>query len=224
MTTEHHFPRAARVVHNLIILDESGSMESIKDATISGFNELVQSIRAIEKCYSSQRHYVSLYTFNSLGVKQKIFAKSTKTLKKLTETDFQPNAMTPLYDAVGTAVNDLRRYVEKENARENGGRFPEFEDEYDENVLVTIFTDGEENDSTEYTKPAVRSLVDRMTLRGWQFTYIGTNHDVHAAAADLGVDNILKCVASYSGVTGAFDKDKEDKMRFAASLENDKDR
>ena len=29
--------------HNLIILDESGSMESIKEPTIRGFNELVQT-------------------------------------------------------------------------------------------------------------------------------------------------------------------------------------
>ena len=36
-------------VHNLIILDESGSMESIKEPIISGFNELVQTIKGIEK-------------------------------------------------------------------------------------------------------------------------------------------------------------------------------
>lgn len=34
-------------VHNLIILDESGSMESIKPSIINGFNELVQSIKGI---------------------------------------------------------------------------------------------------------------------------------------------------------------------------------
>ena len=32
-------------VYNLIILDESGSMESIKQPTINGFNELIQSIK-----------------------------------------------------------------------------------------------------------------------------------------------------------------------------------
>jgi len=31
-------------VYNLIILDESGSMHSIKKPTISGFNEVVQTI------------------------------------------------------------------------------------------------------------------------------------------------------------------------------------
>jgi hypothetical protein len=36
-------------VHNLIILDESGSMSSIKSSIISGFNELVQSVKGIEE-------------------------------------------------------------------------------------------------------------------------------------------------------------------------------
>ena len=34
-------------VHNLIILDESGSMQSIKPSIINGFNELVQSVKGI---------------------------------------------------------------------------------------------------------------------------------------------------------------------------------
>jgi hypothetical protein len=36
-------------VHNLIILDESGSMESIKEATIQGFNEIVQTIKGVQQ-------------------------------------------------------------------------------------------------------------------------------------------------------------------------------
>ena len=41
-------------VHNLIILDESGSMESIKSTIISGFNELVQSIKGIQEQFPEQ--------------------------------------------------------------------------------------------------------------------------------------------------------------------------
>jgi nucleoside-triphosphatase THEP1 len=41
-------------VHNLIILDESGSMEPIKKTIIQGFNELVQTIQGIEKQFPEQ--------------------------------------------------------------------------------------------------------------------------------------------------------------------------
>lgn len=34
-----------QTIHNVIILDESGSMESIKRLIISGFNETVQTIK-----------------------------------------------------------------------------------------------------------------------------------------------------------------------------------
>ena len=34
-------------VHNLILLDESGSMTSIKNTIIQGFNELVQTVKGI---------------------------------------------------------------------------------------------------------------------------------------------------------------------------------
>ena len=41
-------------IHNLIILDESGSMESIKRAAIYGMNETVQSIRDAKKKHDDQ--------------------------------------------------------------------------------------------------------------------------------------------------------------------------
>ena len=46
-------------VHNLIILDESGSMESIKKTIIEGFNEIVQTVKGIEKDFPEQEHFIS---------------------------------------------------------------------------------------------------------------------------------------------------------------------
>ena len=45
-------------VHNLIILDESGSMESIKKTIIQGFNEIVQTVKGIEKEFPEQEHFI----------------------------------------------------------------------------------------------------------------------------------------------------------------------
>lgn len=47
-------------VHNLIILDESGSMEGIKNSIIMGFNELIESIKGIEIKFPEQEHFISL--------------------------------------------------------------------------------------------------------------------------------------------------------------------
>jgi len=62
MSTKHQ-------VHNLIILDESGSMRSIKSAIIEGFNEIVETVKGIEKQFPEQEHFISLVTFNGLGQK-----------------------------------------------------------------------------------------------------------------------------------------------------------
>ena len=56
-------------VHNLIILDESGSMSSIKSLIINGFNELVQSVKGIEKQFPDQEHLISMVSFNDLNNK-----------------------------------------------------------------------------------------------------------------------------------------------------------
>ena len=53
-------------VHNLIILDESGSMESIKKPIIQGFNEIVQTVKGIAKEYPEQDHFISLISFNTI--------------------------------------------------------------------------------------------------------------------------------------------------------------
>ena len=54
-------------VHNLIILDESGSMQSIKSLIINGFNELVQSVKGIEEQFPEQEHLIPPFLFPLLG-------------------------------------------------------------------------------------------------------------------------------------------------------------
>ena len=51
-------------VFNVIILDKSGSMECIRQAAVSGFNEILNGIKkAQEKFANTQEHLVSLLTF-----------------------------------------------------------------------------------------------------------------------------------------------------------------
>ena len=53
-------------VFNVIILDKSGSMECIRQAAVSGFNEILNGIKkAQEKFANTQEHFVSLLTFFS---------------------------------------------------------------------------------------------------------------------------------------------------------------
>lgn len=183
-----------RTVHNLIILDESGSMEAIKAATVQGFNEVVQTIKGFENQFSEQEHFVSLVTFNGLGIKAKLFAKRVRTLREIDANIYQPDASTPLYDAIGSSVNKLRQKLAAKT---------------DYNVLVTILTDGEENASREYSGAAISRLISELKDDNWTFTYIGANHDVEAVAASISITNTLRFEANPADVKRAFDVDKE---------------
>lgn len=171
-------------IFNLIILDESGSMQSIKRTTINGVNETVQTIRAAQKKHENQEHFVSLVTFNSEAVKNVYECSPVTEVRELTDDRYTPNCGTPLYDAMGSALNALRPKVAP-----------------DDKVLVTIVTDGEENSSREYDGNAIKSLVNELKGKGWVFVYIGANQNVEQVAATISVTNVMNFQATPKGTS-----------------------
>lgn len=173
-------------IHNLIILDESGSMESIKRAAINGMNETVQSIRDAQKKHGDQEHIVSLVSFNSSEIKGIYDCVPVAEVKELTDKEYVPDCCTPLYDAMGLSLNHLRAKVNDEDK-----------------VLVTIITDGEENSSSEYNSAAIKALVDSLKEKGWVFAYIGANQDVLKVAQTISVTNVMNFSSTDFGTASA---------------------
>ena len=170
-------------IFNLIILDESGSMLSIKNEAINNVNESLQTILKAQKENPDQEHYVTFVSFNNRHktIWDRIPATEAKTI---TENDYNPSCSTALYDAMGFSLNKLRP-----NVADN------------DKVLVTIVTDGMENASREYNGNAIKILVDELKAKGWVFAYIGANHDVEAAAAHISITNIMKFQATAEGTS-----------------------
>lgn len=160
-------------IFDLIILDESGSMQSIKKEAVDSVNETVQTIRAAERKNADQEHFVSLVTFND-NVKTVYDCVSAVEVKELTSEDYCPDCCTALYDAMGLSLNVLRPKV-TENDR----------------ILVTVVTDGYENASKEYDGKAIKALIDELKGKGWVFAYIGANQDVEQVAATISITNTM---------------------------------
>lgn len=160
-------------IFNLIILDESGSMQSIKKEAVDSVNETVQTIRAAERKNADQEHFVSLVTFND-NVKTVYDCVPAVEVKELTSEDYCPDCCTALYDAMGLSLNVLRPKV-TENER----------------ILVTVVTDGYENASKEYDGKAIKALIDELKGKGWVFAYIGANQDVEQVAATISITNTM---------------------------------
>lgn len=184
-------------VYNLIILDESGSMQSIEKQAVSGLNETFQTIRNAQKEHQEQQHYITFVTFNSVRIRTVMNRLPVDSSKKLKWTDYAPGACTPLFDAMGRSINELRSYVEDEAV-----------------VLVTIITDGYENASKEYSGIAIKELVGELKKKGWLFAYIGTNQDVDAVADQLGIRSRMNYEYSSEGTTDMFRTESQSKNKF----------
>ncbi|MHC1778924.1 MAG: VWA domain-containing protein [Bacteroidales bacterium] len=195
-------------VHNLIILDESGSMECIKRTIIQGFNELVQTIKGIEKQFPEQEHFISFVSFNGLGIKHLHSVEPASTLKEINSGNYMPDASTPLFDAMGSAINRLRESLEGQS---------------NYNVLVTVLTDGEENASVEFSAFNIRMIVEKLKQEKWTFTYIGTDHDVEKIALSLSIDNTMVFEKNDAHINEMFKKEQYARTKFSEKIRTNED-
>lgn len=178
-------------VHYVLILDRSGSMESVKETTISGFNEQVQTTRELEQEHPEQQFTVTLVMFND-KLKLHYILASTKSMKELNEEDYQPYGNTALLDAIGHTAKKIEGKIKKEDR-----------------CVVTIFTDGLENSSSEYTHEAIGRLIKRLEETGqWTFSYIGAGQGTvqQATSININLSNVLHYQANPSGTKEAFNK------------------
>lgn len=103
--------------------------------------------------------------------------RELKDVRKMTDKDYTPGGMTALLDAVGRTIHKMDM-VSGIHRKDKGNK-----------VLFVIITDGEENDSREYTYADVKKLIkDRQENAGWEFIFLGANIDAAAAAENLGID------------------------------------
>ena len=191
-------------VYNLIILDESGSMESMQQPTMSTFNELIQSIAGESTKKDSQEQWINFFSFNGLGIKEQMPLQKVSSLLLLNEENYRPDSMTPLFDAIGHAASKLKLALAKEK---------------DYVVLVTILTDGEENDSKEYSGAQISTMINSLKKKNWVFTYIGTNQDVAKEAAKINITNHLYFAAPEMASKSVLSKELKARERFYKKLE-----
>lgn len=187
-------------VFNLILFDESGSMESIRKSAIENLNETLQSIQRAQEVHQEyQKHFVSLVCFNSESIRTIYDVAPVSEIKKIGNEDYQPNNCTPLYDAMGSCISKLRCQLDSSDNNQ---------------VLVTIITDGYENASKEYDKNMIRCLVQELQRSGWVFVYIGANQDVDAVADSLFIHNRLLFKAEPEGMRKMMTAERSSRANF----------
>ena len=190
-------------VHNLIIVDESGSMEIIRKQAFTGMNETLQTVRKMQEKFPDIEQKVTLITFDSDHTKWHYDDAPASKTNDLNWKAYRPCAATPLYDAIGKGVS-------KVNAQINDG----------ENVLVTIITDGEENSSEEWTLKTVRKLIEKLKKQNWTFTLIGTdNLDVETMAHSFAIDEHMEFQQDEAGTKAMFARERSSRERYNCCLD-----
>ena len=186
-------------VYNVIILDKSGSMSSIARQAIDGVNETIGSIRSAQEKNPDQKHMVTLVAF--CGCEMKVIYDNVPVAeaKTLTDKDYRPCCMTPLYDAVGSTITRIHSLKSSDD---------------NSLALVTIITDGYVNASREFTLTALKSLIDSYKEQGWQFTYIGADHDVEQVAYTLNIDHSMQFDKDEEGTIAMFAKERKSRLRW----------
>lgn len=154
-----------------IVLDRSGSMASLKGATIEAFNGFLSSQRrgvgaAAATLVQFDDQYEVVYRGIPIG----------ETVD-LDERTYVPRGSTALLDAIGRTILELRRRIGAQVECDRPGA-----------VVFVIQTDGYENASREFTLPQINALIAEMRDRfGWQFVFLGANQDAIASAGAMGI-------------------------------------
>lgn len=192
-------------VFNLIIVDESGSMGIIERQALMGLNETLETIGKMQKLHPDMEQRVTLITFDSSHKKYVFDNVPIAQTHLLTSREYRPGGATPLYDAIGIGINKL-------NAQTNA----------EDNVLVTIITDGEENASEEYSLKMVKTLIKKLKKQNWTFTLIGTdNLDVEGMAGSMAIDNHLEFQEDEEGTRKMFVEECMSRCAYNACIAQD---
>ena len=190
-------------VYNIIILDKSGSMNSIRKEAIDGCNETIGSIRAAQKRHhDTQVHYISLAAFCECGIDMIYDKTPIDEAETLTWEKYSPCCMTPLFDAIGNTVKRMETYTKS------------IEEFVETSVLVTIITDGYENASKEWNSLEVKKLIEACKEQGWMFSFIGASEDIVNVATHISITNTVLWEQTSKGTEKIFENENLARDRF----------
>lgn len=202
-----------KTIVNLFIVDKSASMQSIKPQIIEGFNTQLDDI-----IRDSQNNNIKSFaglTYFGNCVYVKFSAESIDNVPKLNDSNYQCDESTAMYDGIGESIKALDAKL--------GGYLEAC------NVIVTIFTDGYENASRDYTGSQISDIIKEYRENyGWTFNFIGANIDVDMLANTLNIDsgNTLSFTADAEGTRQMMSSYSDARSAYytaAASGENVRD-
>jgi uncharacterized protein YegL len=158
--------------HISIVLDRSGSMGSVQDATIEGLNGFIKQQQSLKDVEAT----VTLVQFDDKYEVNYDF-RPLKDVVPLNKATYQPRGSTALLDAIAKTIDATGKALAAlpESLRPS-------------KVIFVIQTDGYENASREFTRNQVFDLISHQRDKYlWEFLFLGAGQDAIATAALYGI-------------------------------------
>lgn len=177
--------------HIVLVLDRSGSMGSIVDDTIGGFNTFLATQRR-EPGHAT----MTLRLFESVPLEPAYVFKPLHEAPELSTSSYVPGGATALYDAIGLTIEETGEALKgmAESARPA-------------KVVFAILTDGRENASRKFTASRIAQMIKLQSeAYKWEFVFLGANQNAILTARELNIEagNTLSFAANAAGTRSAY--------------------
>jgi hypothetical protein len=173
-----------------IVLDRSGSMESVRSDTIGGFNTFLS-----DQLEEGGEATITLVQFDDIY--EVVYSAIPLTdAGRLDNSTFVPRGSTALLDAIGRTIIATGKRLEALA-----------EDQRPEKVVFVVLTDGHENASRQFTAHNVNEMISHQRdVYKWEFVFLGANQDAITTAANLGIQasHSITYAATPAGVQQVF--------------------
>lgn len=163
----------ADYAHIHVILDRSGSMQSIRDDVVGSFNAYVEGQKQGPGIAT-----LSLVQFDSQEPFEMVHDfKPLTEMPQLSAATYIPRASTPLLDALGRGMADLETKLGKLG-----------DDSGPEHVFFVIITDGMENASREYQRAQIEAMIkEKIEKEKWEFVFLSADLAAIHEARQMGI-------------------------------------
>lgn len=159
--------------HITVILDRTGSMDSIREDVIGGFNAFLAQQQSLPDAAT-----FTLVQFDSQDAYEVLHsAVPIATVSPLTRDQYVPRATTPLYDTMGRGILDLEVKL---------AAMPD--SERPTKVIFVVVTDGMENASREFDRTRVAGLIEAKKSLGWDFVFLSADIAAFEDMRGMGVE------------------------------------
>ena len=171
------------------VLDRSGSMNSIIDDAIGGFNTFLQDQKELDE--GMARMTIAMFDDDYELICE---SKDIQDVEDFTRNTYVPRGSTALNDAIGKTITTVGEIFNKRDKKDKP-----------DNVVFVILTDGRENASREYQIDRVKELIGQNEKdNNWKFIFLSSDVDAFTQGSSFGISHTSHMVKTGKGTRSAY--------------------